>query len=240
MKSPSYCPILLSLSLLLCPFLFSLYFHTVNYKHLLLTIRIIPSYLAKRKYHKPQSISSTLDKMRPTLMGPTLMLQTIFITYAFCNSFYNIVTVSTTIVHVRYICMPLENKSNLIPMQSTGMVTTARAKHGYVGTQLGCNLKMDSNTSRNRNMTKAHTYAESRTISHTVSQPLNTCLMSGKGSPLSCTRESDQTGSCGTQQGPNWGFGSGELIGVVQTLFQILTLPPIAMHFMIHGRRHGP
>jgi hypothetical protein len=63
--------------------------------------------------------------------------------------------------------------------------------------------------------------------------------MSGKGSPQPCTKASGDTGFCGTQQGRNWGFGSGELIGVVQTIFQILTLPPIAMHFMIHGRRHG-
>jgi hypothetical protein len=104
---------------------------------------------------------------------------------------------------------------------------------GMSATQLGRNLKMDTNTSRNRNMTKAHENAQSKTISHMVSRPLTSCLKSGKDDQPPCT-------DCGTQQGPNWGFGSGELIGVVQTLFQILTLPPIAMHFMIHGRRHGP
>lgn len=45
---------------------------------------------------------------------------------------------------------------------------------------------------------------------------------------------------CDTTGTSSWSFGSSELIGIVQTVFQILTLPPIAMHFMIHGRRPVP
>jgi hypothetical protein len=51
---------------------------------------------------------------------------------------------------------------------------------------------------------------------------------------------------CGRAAGASsWTFGTGELIGLAQTLsglvqaiLQVLTLPTIALHFMMHGRRH--
>jgi hypothetical protein len=169
-------------------------------------------------------------------MHSTFILQTIFITYAFCNSFYSTVTVHATII----VYMPLQYNSSLAPTHITGIATNVGATYRYVNILPFMPTESKTNATCNRNVTKARANAQPKTISHMVSQPLTTCLVSSRSSPLPCSREGDQTGSCGAQQGPNWGFGSGELIGVVQTLFQILTLPPIAMHFMIHGRRHGP
>ena len=53
--------------------------------------------------------------------------------------------------------------------------------------------------------------------------------------------------TCGQDAGgPTWTFGTGELlglaqalIGLVQAILQVMTLPTIALHFMMHGRRHA-
>jgi hypothetical protein len=37
-----------------------------------------------------------------------------------------------------------------------------------------------------------------------------------------------------------WSFGSGELIGIVSVLIQIIAIPLNAMHFMANGRRQAP
>jgi hypothetical protein len=53
--------------------------------------------------------------------------------------------------------------------------------------------------------------------------------------------------TCGQDAGgPTWTFGTGELLGIAQTLIglvqailQAMTLPTIALHSMMHGRRHA-
>ena len=61
-------------------------------------------------------------------MHSKFLLQTIFLTFAFCNSFHSTVTISTTIV----VYMPLPNKSSLESIHLTGIANNASATYRYV------------------------------------------------------------------------------------------------------------